>query len=80
MVGVLQDAGIVAPRDLTLHRTPEIFKRIQAVVSAAQEAGLPVPETEVTEATVSSWRLASWGHLGARPWLTDYYAGDEEEG
>jgi hypothetical protein len=80
MVCVLQDAGIVAPRDLTLRRTPEIFQRIRAVIETARGGGLPVPTIEVTEALVGSWRLASWSHLGTRPWLTDYYyAGDDDE-
>ena len=77
MVCVLQDAGIVAPRDLTLHRTPDIFKRVEEVIKSAKDNNQEVPAQEVTESLVAKWRLLSWTHLGARPWMADYFAGDD---
>eukprot|EP00946_MAST-07B_sp_MAST-7B-sp1_P002078 g2078.t1 len=78
LVCALQDAHIVAPRDLTLHRTDDIVERIQKVFEGYRERGQPIPSVDVTHSLVSSWRMASWIHLGSRPWLTDYYAGEEE--
>jgi hypothetical protein len=67
---LLQDSRIVAPRDLTLYRTPEI---LQMITPTANNMNISVP----TEATVSSWRMKAWEHLANQPWLTQYYCSEE---
>ena len=69
---LLQDSRIVAPRDLTLWRTPVIVEMITPV---AKEMGIEVPTVE----TISKWRMKAWEHLANQPWLTDYYCPPEEE-
>ena len=68
---LLQDSGFVAPRDLTLVRTPAIFEKITSV---AKEMNIQVP----TEDVISRWRMRAWAHIANQTWLTDYYCAPEE--
>jgi hypothetical protein len=70
-VVLLQDSRLVAPRDLTLHRSPAILDMLKPV---AEEMGIEMPSLEL----VNRWRLRAWEHLANQPWLTDYYCAPEE--